>query len=306
MKYNWKKVPSVPHFINILKKRIEFDNEELSNMFFGSLEDFFYYGTLLGYIKDNNFKNILVRLTKIKKVGNFTNELNDRKSISMSDNSGIFIRKDLSRDEMQFFMLKEIIRNASSISVKNTKSIASAYLINKGVYGEERVLEDLYLENGFRLIEDGITYDMTENIYYASKNKKRPIRTNKSEKKVFGNMKFLSNFRYHPSFQELTTIVGRRILRNNSLLSDDDVLANLGRVSLNENFSVNLFLSLKTLYRDNVYDILGKLGIIYKKETDAYKENLIKNRYLMVIHARKAYKGIMNNSTQERIISKAS
>ncbi len=306
MKYNWKKVPSVPYFINILKKRITFDSDELSNMFFESLEDFFYYGTLLGYIKDNNFKNILIRLTKIKRVGNFTNELNDRKSISMSDNSGIYMRKDLSRDEMQFFMLKEIIRNASSISSKNTKSITSAYLINKGVYGEERVLEDQYLENGFRLIEDGINYDMAENIYYASKKKKRPIRTNRSEKKVFGNMKFLSNFRYHPSFQELTTVVGRKILKNNNLLSDDEVLANLGRISLNDNFSINLFLSLKTLYRDNVYDILGKLGIIYKKETDAYKENLIKNRYLMVIHARKAYKGIMSNSTQERIISRAS
>lgn len=304
MKYNWSKVPSIPAIFRILKKNIEFEDKELSNVFFDALEDFLYYGTILGYIKSVNFKAVLSRIIKIRKVGYLMPVLNEKKSINVNDKTRIAISNDLGSSERKYFMLKEIIASASSISSKSTREIAKDYLLKKGVYGEEKNLEDIHLEKGFRLIEDGIIYDMTENIYYASKKERRPLKTKKSEKKVLGRTtKFISNFKYHPSFQELTIMIGRSILSDKKL-SDEEILKIMGFASLGNNFSNRLFFDLRKKYGDDVYDVIGKLGIIYKKETDVYDQNLIKDTYLKVVHAKRAYKDIINYVPEEKKIGK--
>lgn len=306
MKYKWSKVPSIPVIFKILKKRVKFENEELSNLFFDTLEDFFYYGTLEGYIKNDNFKNILLRLINIKKVSYLMPIFNEKKSVTTNDKTSILLAPDLRDDELKYFMLKEIIRCASSISHKTTKNIANKHLMSKGVYGEETAFEDLYLEKGFRLLEEGIVIDMTENIYHAIKSKKRPAKISKLEKDVFGrNTKFLSNFRYHPSFQEITTMVVRGIVSKEEVLSDDNVLHAIGRSSLYNGFSNTLFDKLRVLYGDSVFDVIGKLGIIYKKETDVHEENIIRNSYLRVIHTKRAYKDLMKYIPREKVLIKA-
>lgn len=305
MKYDWSKVPSVPAVLRILKKRIEFQDNRISEVFFETLEDFLYYGTLLGYIKNTNFKRILSRLLNIKKVGYIMFAMKDKKSLSLSDRTGIFLSSDLSSSEFEYVMLKEIITTVSSISDKTNRNIATDYLLRKGVYGEERALEDLYLEKGFSLLEDGIVYDILENIYYASNHEKRPIKTSRKEKMVFGNKtEFLSNYKYHPSFQELTIMIGRRILSNSEKLSDDEVLKVLGCEALEDNFSSKLFSRLNGIYGNKAYDIIGKLGIIYKKETDVYNQNIIKDKSLKIIDVKRAYRKLLCYQ-EERISSKA-
>lgn len=295
MKYDWSKVPSIPAVFRILKKRIEFEDDNISNVFFDTLEDFLYFGTLLGYIKNTNFKRILSRLLNVKKVGYIMSAMNDKNSLSLSDKTGIFLNSDLSSSELKYDMLKEIITIVSSISTKTNRVISEEYLLRKGVYGEKRILEDIYLEKGFSLLEEGIIYDISENIYCAIRKEKRPIKTSRKEKMVFGNKaKFLSNFKYHPSYQDLTTIIGRKILPNSENISDDEILKILGCEILESNFSINLFSRLYKLYGNNVYDIIGKLGIIYKKETDVYNQNIIKDKYLRVMDVKRAYRSILS------------
>lgn len=306
MKYNWAKVPSVPAVFRILKKEIRFEDQRLSKIFFDALEDFFYYGTLLGYIKNTNFKRVLSQALKIKKVGYLLDVFNGRKSMNINDRTRIVLSKELTDSELKYFMLKEIITNVSSISLMTTRNIVKDHLLSKGIYGEETSYEDRYLEKGFRLIEDGIIYDMTENINYASRKEHRPMKTKKFEKHVFGrSTKFLSNFTYHPVFQELTTMVGRGIIPNSNTLTDEQVLKQLGNDTLSERFTDKLFVKLSSLYGDDVYDIIGKLGIIYKRETDEYGENFIKDNYLRVVHAKEAYKDLYNYESEKRTISKA-
>ena len=57
-------------------------------------------------------------------------------------------------------------------------------------------------------------------------------------------------------------------------------------------------------YDNKVYDIIGKLGIIYKKETDVYNQNIIKDKSLRIIDVKRAYRKLLCYQ-EERISSKA-
>jgi hypothetical protein len=281
MKYKWARLPMISNFIKKLNIKIE--DKKLSESFYDALEDFLHYGIKEKYITGENLYSIFNRLNNINKISYLYEPFDNKKSATISN--GIYVSRKLNSNELKYYLIKEISRNSLSIDNNYLKDICKYYLEDMHTYYNEKEYTHDYLELGFKLIEDSIATDMAENIYYASIHEQRPNKELIQESNVFGNnITFNSNFRITPSFQELTTLIA------NKLIGTDTSLYDLSILGLNDNFSKQLITSIEKSFEDKTFEVLCKLGIIYKKEMDSMNSTLIKDQNLKVNHVRKTYK----------------
>lgn len=308
MKKNWAKVEEfVPVYNEVKKNIIKNDhgrNPQLINEFMDNFEEFFCQAVKLQYVTTSNVESVLNRLKGIQKVGYLVEPFKGKNSYSYKNKTGIFINPDLSNDMQAFSIFKELSRISLSYDRNLTNSASCRYIEEQN---DLKVVNDfklLYLDLGFRLIEDGISLDMAENIYASYKKVPREAKKLNHEEGVFGKkISILSNFKHTPSFQELTTLIGRKFLKNGAKVSDDQVLYDLSKHSLREGFTQDFISSLSQDFgKEKMFELVGKLGIIYKKEMDDSKSFLNINPYLRVVHARKALKDIYSMVDANKVI----
>lgn len=299
MKHNWEDVKEFVSVYNNVKRNItknnmvnkKVQNPELIDRFMKAFEEYFYQALKLKYVTKSNVQSVLNRLNGIQKVGYLVEPFKGKKSYSYKNKTGIFINPNLSDDMQVFSIFKELARVSSSFDREITDSTSQRYIDEHNSILGNNKLKFQYLDYGFRLLEDGINLDIAENIYSSYKKVPRIPKMLKNEAKVFGvDVSFLSNFRYMPSFQKLTTLIGRAIIDQPDKYDDEQVLFSLGNISLNEDFTKKMLIRLHRVFgKRRMFNIIGKLGIIYKKEMDNVESSFCINNSLRVVHAKKAF-----------------
>lgn len=312
MRHNWIKVKEFSQVYNQVKNNITLNskgkNPELVNLFMDAFEEFFYHSLKLKYITTANVKSVLARLSRIDKVeylmepfrGKDSNVVKYQESkivnkrIKVKDKTAILINPNLSKDDKVFTIFKELSGISSAYNRKLTRAVSSTYANEQNAIEDKKDFNLRYIDLGFRLIEDGINLDIAESIYASYKKAPRASRKLTKEREVFGRtVKFSSNFRRNPSFQELTTLIGRKVLKGEKDYKDNQVLYILSKYSWKEGFTKNFIIGLGKVFGEKqMFEIINKLGIIYKKEMDASDAFLAKTPSLRVKHAKKALKDI--------------
>lgn len=266
--------------------------------FVSCVDDYVFLLVVLGYVDNNNFKDVMEKLSKLRSICPVTDSFRNvdgrivQNRIQINPNIGS--SSNMSADNRTklcvYYELSRFLHNMFCMDIESFMALSSDMCSNMFDLRQRG-----YIYKGFELLDVSLAENIALDVLYYSLNKKRPSRSLKYNYNMFIKHHYCTNYEFNGEFQGVTINFGKTL---NSVVLDDyiddnEIMYRFSKNSLNVNFINDMVFeySKTTRLKEDLLYMLMYLGGIMEardallEEEPVVGSNALTDSYLSMFNS---------------------